>query len=555
MKIILLLFCFCNLILIANSQNNEIVTVKAVDFSDPSPEGWNAQYKKTVDFPDDNIQWAKIIVKQTLKCDEATKADTFPCGEWDYIWHAIILEPKGDSTEKFCLYSFVTPYGKRLKLGDNNEWTWFYDVTDYAPILKGTKEIIAGNNQELLDLEFYFYPGTPVRNVISIENIYPHGTYKYQYLAEDSVLKKKKIFLNPEANSYKLKARISGHGHAGPRNCCEWDSKTHTYYINDEDRFRWNVWKDCSFNPIYPQGGTWPFDRAGWCPGTFVDDYEFNLTPLVHPGDTIDFDYGIEFYSDNGEKDGEFQMTHQLVSYGPPNFYNDASITDIIKPTDKDKYARLNPACGNPEIIIQNTGKNNLKSLKIEYGLISGKKSIYEFHGNLKFLEKQCIVLPVPDWSTQEINNTFIVKIIETNGQKDENDFNNTLTSKADIPIVLPNKFIIHVKTNDNNRACENSCIISDSDGKVYYYFDNYKDSTEYYHDIILNPGCYTFQFTDNREDGIMLHWWYYNTDKKLMGISGKVDILSADKKEILYSFPSDFGQELQLNFIIKDNK
>ena len=90
-------------------------------------------------------------------------------------------------------------------------------------------------------------------------------------IADDIILKETTLQLLPEASAYKLKAVISGHGHAGPRNCCEWDSKTHTYYINEWDLFRWNVWKDCGNNPIYPQGGTWPFDRAGWCPGTDED--------------------------------------------------------------------------------------------------------------------------------------------------------------------------------------------------------------------------------------------------------------------------------------------
>ena len=102
------------------------------------------------------------------------------------------------------------------------------------------------------------------------------------------------ITLNKNAKAYKIKSIISGHGHSGPYNCCEWDSKTHTWYINGYGLFRWNVWTDCGNNPLYPQGGTWPFNRAGWCPGSIVDEYEFELTPFVIPGDTITLNYGIE---------------------------------------------------------------------------------------------------------------------------------------------------------------------------------------------------------------------------------------------------------------------
>ena len=232
--------------------------------------------------------------------------------------------------------SFVTPYGKQLKLGGERGLEWIYDISEYASILQGDLNLTVGNNQELLDLKFLFIKGTPPRNVISIENIYPYSDYKYEYLANDSLLTETKLILNADANAFRIKSIISGHGHAGPRNCCEWDSKTHTWYTEGYKLFRWNVWTDCGNNPIYPQGGTWPFDRAGWCPGSIVDEHEFELTPYVNPGDTISLDYGIENYTDSGEKEGTFRMTHQLISYGPPNFKNDVEIVDIIAPSSQD---------------------------------------------------------------------------------------------------------------------------------------------------------------------------------------------------------------------------
>jgi hypothetical protein len=324
---------------------------------------------------------------QTLKCDSLTAGDKYPCGEWDYIWSTFVDVPKGDSTEQFCLGSFVTPYGKRLEMGDETGWEWVYDISEYAPILKGDLNLQVGNNQELLNLKFHFIKGTPLRDVIAVENIYPYADYKYEHLADDSLLTETEIILNAEAVGFRIKSIVSGHGHAGPRNCCEWDSKTHTWYMDDYELFRWNVWTDCGNNPIYPQGGTWPFDRAGWCPGTIVDEHEFELTPYVNPSDTIKLDYGIENYYDNGEKDGTFRMTQQLISYGAPNFKNDVELVDIIAPSNTDKYSRINPICDNPQIIIRNSGEFDLHSVEIEYGLYKGKKSTHQWHGSLTFLE------------------------------------------------------------------------------------------------------------------------------------------------------------------------
>ena len=49
---------------------------------------------------------------QTLKCDSSTKADKYDCGEWDYIWDAMLYVPIDDTVEVFKLGSFITPYGR-----------------------------------------------------------------------------------------------------------------------------------------------------------------------------------------------------------------------------------------------------------------------------------------------------------------------------------------------------------------------------------------------------------------------------------------------------------
>ncbi len=549
-KVITLILIITGLSLSSRAQLNigDTLIVRAVTFNDPSPVGWTAQYKQTIRFPDTGEQWAKIIMVQWLKCDSATKADKYPCGEWDYIWDTYIKIPTADTFEIMSLGSFVTPYGKRLWMGGEYGWQWTYDVTDYTPLLKGKLELVTGNNQELLDLKFLFIKGQPIRDVLNVENIYPYGSYKYWKLADDSVLKAKKIPLMTTANGYRLKARISGHGHAGPRNCCEWDSKTHTYYINEWDQFRWNVWKDCGNNPIYPQGGTWPFDRAGWCPGTKVDEYEFELTPIVSPGDTIDFDYGIEHYSDNGEKKGNFHMSHQLISYGSPNFTNDVGIEEIIAPSSASKYFRINPICSNPRIIIKNTGANNLKSCLITYGVKDTKLSEFLWMGELSFLQNEEIFLPLPEWSLNNDKETFIVQVSLPNNSPDENNLNNQLTSNFEWPKVFPPDFILHIETNNLGRAKENRYFISNKLGQVLYSGQDLKDSTTYDIPVKLTDGCYEFLFMDDEEDGISIHWWNYRDKPEKVGISGKVQFLS-NKKEVLHQFQSDFGQELRLNF------
>ena len=345
-----------------------------------------------------------------------------------------------------------------------------------------------------------------------------------------------------------LRARISGHGHYGPHNCCEWENKVHTYNIGEWNQFKWNVWKDCGNNAIYPQGGTWPFDRAGWCPGTAVDEHDFELGDYAFPGDTVNIDYSIEMYKDNGEKDGSFMMSHQLFSFGSPNFENDAAIVDILAPSSQDAYSRINPICGNPRIIIKNTGKNNLKSLHITYGLKNGKKTTYNWQGNLDFLSSEEIWLPTPSWEGLSKQKDFVVEISLPNEIADEYAGNNTAYSEVSIPISLPSEFVIHIKSTNLDRAKENAYTITNSSGKVFYASEPFVDDMESHDTISLKEGCYEFRLTDRYEDGMLQHWWERTENPHKVGINGKISIISLEGV-VLYQFPYDFGQELLMNF------
>ncbi len=75
-KIILsaLLLTFIVNILIAQ----DTTIVQTLTFNDITKRrGWYI-------FPSDTINYQKILMYYTLKCDAATTQDQYPCGEWDY---------------------------------------------------------------------------------------------------------------------------------------------------------------------------------------------------------------------------------------------------------------------------------------------------------------------------------------------------------------------------------------------------------------------------------------------------------------------------------------
>ena len=562
------LFSSCTIYLISifpclalTKTDSDTLIINPITFRTPSPKGWNAQYNTKVNFPIERFSWRKIWMEQTLKCDSMTNADEFDCGSWDYIWDTMIIIPKEDTTEIFKIGSFVTPYGKGIDLGGEKGWKWMYDITDYYPLLSGEVGLISGNNQELLDLKFIFIPGEPTREVLDVKNIFPPGSikdypmndryssmYRYGALSADSVLKNTEILLRSDAQGFRIKAIISGHGHSGPDYCCEWTDKMHYYWINGQKKIQWSIWKDCGNNPIYPQGGTWPYDRAGWCPGSKVDEHSFEITDIAEPGSAISIDYKIEPVIDNRESLGFYLMSHQLFSFGPPNFKNNAEIEYVYNPNTSDNTSRMNPSLMGPKILVKNSGEKIIRNIKIIYGLVGNNISVYRWSGHLDFLEKETITLPIPSWEGISDNRQFMIKIESVNGRKDDNQLDSEYFTTVRVPQVLPNYFTVMLETNNLGRASENILIIRDIEEEVLFKLDSLEDSKIYTLPVSLNDGYYEMLFSDSNENGIDKLWWKSNQDS--IGISGAIKILDKNNDKVI-EFPPDFGQEIRFPFII----
>ena len=64
---------------------------------------------------------------------------------------------------------------------------------------------------------------------------------------------------------------------------------------------------------------------------------------------------------------------------------------------------------------------------------------------------------------------------------------------------------------------------------------------------IILEDGLYQFVFNDLNEDGIDKLWW---REKDSVGTTGTLSFYDLDQN-LLKTFPSDFGQEILMDFIV----
>lgn len=442
------------------------------------------------------------------------------------------------SPSHFQIMSFVTPYGINLNLGMAGK-TWTFDVTDFAPIMKGPKRLFmnaGGEYQEQMDIKFLFIVGTPPREVKTINNIWKVDPPGYTNIINDNFFEPR-TFTLPTASAYKVKTAITGHGQEG-----EFIPRTHTFNVNGgTPEFSWDVWKACASNPVYPQGGTWIYDRAGWCPGMATDIKEMDITPYVSSGATTTLDYHLTTASGASN----YWVSNQLVSYGPPNFVNDAAVIDIINPTTKVEYARTNAMCENPKIVIQNTGSAALTSARIDYWINAGtKKKTFNWTGNLAFLEKAEITLQGDDiWHdlTGATGNYFYAEIIAPNGGTDAYSFNNKIKTPFNITGVLPADIYMEFRT--NLFAAESAYRLKDGDGNVLFTRSNMTNSTLYRDTFKLPFGCYSFEITDTDDDGI--NFWA-NSDG-----TGNARIRRIGNNAILYTFQGDFGKSIEYNFTV----
>lgn len=451
-----------------------------------------------------------------------------------YTWYRLFPQ-----VNRYELARYITPYGNNLSLGDG--WKWTFDVSDYRTLLADSVHLTAGNWQELLDLKFIMIKGTPPRDVTGITNVYT-GSFNYGLTSDpiENHLPALKFKIPNNSFNARWKSRVTGHGMDSPENCAEFCAKTHYYKVNDTLQFTKLIWRDnCDLSPLYPQGGTWVYDRANWCPGAEVETYDLEISDHISSGDSVTLNHDVQSYTSNGPWD-YFQIEDQLVTYKAPNFTLDAALENIISPSANKMFLRQNPICSHPKVIIKNTGITTLTSLKISYGIEGVTPSIYTWHGSLKFMEMETVELDTFTWAQGA--HFFNVSISEPNDGLDQYSRNNSLRSEFVYPPLMPSQFVIEVKT--NNYPSENEYSLVDAFGNEIISRTGLFANTFYRDTLTLADGCYSFLLTDSGEDG--LSFWA-NTAQG----SGLARFKRANSPTILKNFNADFGGQIYQQFTV----
>lgn len=510
---------------------------------------WYGNYDQVGVFPNDAQKtYRKIWMHYTMGCASGG------CSDWDYTTQIQLMQPINDTTNiPLELGRVITPYGGNLV----NSWTrnFVFDVTDFADLLQDSVLIRAfysgWSSGFSVSLRFVFIEGTPPRDILGVYPIYKgDGTYNNSNDFEANFFNSKSIDLPSGFAGGRIFSTITGHGFDNNVNCAEFCERSYTVKVNGSSAGTKTIWRDdCGSNPLFPQAGTWLFDRAGWCPGERAITDEWEVGSLLEIGvNNIDFD--MQNYTWSGTQAPSYTVDARLVAYGSPNFNNDAYLLDVIAPNNDFQYNRLNPICGRPLVKVQNTGANPLTSITFQYRVDGAEECEYTWTGNLAFLDIAQIELPNLQWENARTTNPrFYAEIIGVNGANDEYGFNNTASTGFNFP-AIHNFDTMYVELKTNNRGTETGYQVLDGDGNIVFQrvASSLSANTTYLDKIYFPTGCYTLKVQDSGKDG--LSFW-----ADAAAGSGDVQLKRLNAQLGIYlplrDFGSDFGTSLHYPFIV----
>lgn len=446
-----------------------------------------------------------------------------------------------DSIASYELSRMITPYGGYY----NGTWTFPYrfDITDFSSLLHDSVQIevfySGWTNGFNATCQFEMITGTPDHNPYKVVNMW-NGTFPYGSSGNpiSNYLVPKPIKIDTAAYGTRLRVIQTGHGEDN-NNCEEFCSNYNHIFVNSNQTASTFVYRDdCGMNPLWNQAGTWLFNRANWCPGSLVNAYLYDLTPFVNRGTIDTLKITCDPYSSpNGGSVYIFGTS--LVYYSPPKFTLDAAVEDILSPNNYTPYTRFNPICGDPKVVIRNTGSTTLTSLDFAYGEVGGQTINYTWHGTLPFDDTTLVDLPAA-YLKSSATNIFGVTISNPNGGADQYADNNYMQVKYDTVPTYPSSFIIQLKT--NLAGAQYSYFIADANGNIVDNKSGFANSTLYRDTVHLTPGCYHFELDAADEQG--LSFWdnsYGAGSLFFRKTSGPT----------LKSFQTDFGTSVMQNFYV----
>jgi hypothetical protein len=262
---------------------------------------WADPHTQTFEFPPAGLPWGRILLVYRIECPPAPG----DCDPWDRIGWLRVVQTDTTGAESLTeIARVITPYDIT---GGNypGHCEWVLDVSDYLSLLHDTVTLrnyieswIGGQRGWVVTIRFAFIPGVMPLDPYRVINLYENDYIVYGDPARphEAQLPPLAVPIDTAAVRVKARAICTGHGQGNTDNAAEFARKWHEFRVGTTSNSH-TLWRnDCAQNTCSPQGGTWYYARAGWCPGDKVDPWDVDITTQVTPGATADIDYNIEPY-------------------------------------------------------------------------------------------------------------------------------------------------------------------------------------------------------------------------------------------------------------------
>ena len=277
--------------------------------------------------------YTELEIELRLDCDDHLDEN---CPPWDHELNLFVCTPGRSKHPTNCADSndtiarWITAYGR--------EGHWLTKAPGAIPLLAAQSTLRLATWQEYtVSLTFWFRRGSQYAPQARMP-LWSGGMLDLAYNAGRPPIP---FNVPTESTRVVLTTLITGHGWGvDEANCAEFCNHVHHFTVNgisSEQLVRENsvVSKNdgCQaqvLSGVVPnQFGTWPYGRAGWCPGKDVEWWEVDITPWIAEGENIIsyralFD-GSEYdpVPSNNSQDLGFPAEIHLVS--ALMFYTDSS--------------------------------------------------------------------------------------------------------------------------------------------------------------------------------------------------------------------------------------
>lgn len=510
-------------------------------------------YPRWAQFPAAPTEYRKVLLAITYRCPDGKR-----CGEWDYIDNVYLTRTGGmaGKAHRFELARMISPYGWQF----DSSWyfTWKTDITDFGFLLHDSCEITfrhsgyESNTDRgwLVSLDFELTEGRPPQQVLAVDTLW-HGSFMYGDRSQpiESLVQSRTI-AHPKAKVARVRLLQTGHGMDATENCAEFCSKWRQLLLDDSLVAQDQLWKVCGDNPVYPQAGTWIFDRANWCPGDVVEPSIHSIP--IKPGKRHQLRMQMEPYQ-AAEPSANWSISGYVFYCTKPLLKRDLAIEEILVPSSDQRFARLNPQCQHLLLRISNNGSEPITRFQVRHflqGTAQQSTTIaadaplhlnrHTWNGVLAPGER----MDLPLQSSLPMTDTSLVVISDINGRPDEQSADNVMVIAP--PTGMPiyrSPLILQLKT--NRAPLDNLITLADADGKTVHQLQpTAADTNRLYCDTLnFSPGCYSLRTADTAGDG--LGFWF-NAEAGY----GYVRLLDGDGR-LLKGFSPDFGSSLMHSFSV----